>query len=96
MDDDLVAHFPTADFRAAGPNDPGRVRTGDVEWVLVDVQWRDWNAKAGPHTIVVDTAGHDINQHFVLADRPCRQDLELHGDFRRTVAFLADRPSMHL
>src|SRR5262249_56087073 len=96
MDDDLIADFPAADFRAARPNNPGRVRTGDVERVLVDVEGRDRNAEAGPHTVVVDAAGHDINQHFVLADRPRRQDLELHGDFRRTVALLTDRPGVHL
>src|SRR5262249_21628655 len=96
MDDDLIADFPAADFRAARPNNPGRVRTGDVERVLVDVEGRDRNAEAGPHTVVVDAAGHDINQHFVLADRPRRQDLELHGYYRRTVALLTDRPGVHL
>src|SRR5262249_7015376 len=48
------------------------------------------------HAVGVDVGGHDIDQHFVLADRPRRQDLELHRRLRRTMAFLADRPSVHL
>ena len=96
VDDDLVAHLPAADLPAAGPNDAGGIRAGDVERVLVHVERRDRDTEAGPHPVVVDAAGHHVDQHLVLADRPGRQHFELHGGFRRSVALLADRPGMHL
>src|SRR5262249_28558529 len=63
--------------------------------MLMHVERRDRDAEAGPHAVVIDSAGHDIDQHFVLADRPGRQHLDLHGSLGRAVTLLPDRPSVH-
>jgi hypothetical protein len=63
--------------------------------MLVHVERRDRHAEACPHAVVVDAAGHDIDQYFVLPDRPGRQHFELHRGLRRTVALLANGPGVH-
>ena len=67
-----------------------------MERMLVAVERRDRNAEAGPDAVVIDAAGHDVDQHFVLGDRPGRHHLALHRFFRRAVALLADRPGVHV
>ncbi len=96
VDDDFVADLPALDLGADRPDDAGGVGAGDVERMLVAVERRDRLAEAGPDAVVIDAAGHDVDQHFVLGDRPGRNHLELHRRFRRAVAFLADRPSIHV
>src|SRR6516165_4155475 len=95
MDDDLVADFPAFDLGADRPDNAGRIRAGNVKGMLVPVQRRHRHAKPGPNAVVVDAAGHDIDQHLLLSDRPGRDDLALHRRFRRSVPFLADRPGIH-
>ena len=56
---------------------------------------RDRLTEPGPHAVVVDAAGHHVDQHLVLADRPGRQHLDLHRGFGRAMALLADRPGVH-
>src|SRR5947209_1136501 len=75
---------------------PNGIRPGDMEWILMHVERRYRNAETGPDSVVIDAAGHDVNQHLVLADLPGRQHFQLHRAFRGTVAFLADGPGMHL
>src|SRR4029077_11187876 len=95
MDDDFVADLPAPHFRADRPDDAGRIGAGDMERMLVAVERRYRNAEAGPDAIVVDAAGHDIDQHLVVGDRPGRHHLALHRLFRWTVALLANRPGVH-
>src|SRR5262249_33827380 len=96
VDDHLVADLPAFHLGADRPDDAGRVRAGDMERVLMHIERRDRNAEAGPYAVVVDAAGHDVDQHLVVADAPGRHDLEPHGRFGRAVAVLADRPGVHL
>src|ERR1700730_18412359 len=96
VNDDLVAHLPATHFGAARPHDAGCIRSGNMEGMLVHVERRDRNAEAGPDTVVVDASRHDVDQNLILSHLPGRQQLELHGALRRTVALLADGPGMHL
>ena len=96
VDDDFVADLPALHLGADRPDDAGRVGAGDVERILVHVERRDRLAEAGPDAVVVDAAGHDVDQHLVLGDRPGRHHFALHRLFRRAVALLADRPGVHL
>ena len=57
---------------------------------------RDRLAEPGPDAVVVDAAGHHVDQHVVFADRPGRHHLELHRGLGRAVALLADHPRVHL
>ena len=95
VDDDFVANLPAPHFRADRPDDAGSVGAGDMEWIFVNVERRDRLAEAGPHPVVIDAASHDLNQHFVVGDRPGRHHFALHRFFRRSVPFLADRPGVH-
>jgi hypothetical protein len=95
VNDDLVADLPAAHLRADRPDHPRGIRAGDVEWVLVHVEGRDRLAEPRPDAVVVDAAGHHVDQHLVLGDRPGRQHLELHRRLRRAVTVLADRPGVH-
>src|SRR5713226_8164181 len=52
--DDLVADLPALHLGADRPHDAGGVGAGDVEGLLVDVEWRDRQAEAGPYAVVVD------------------------------------------
>jgi hypothetical protein len=94
--DDFVADVPALDLGAHRPDHAGSVRAGDMERMLVAVQGGDRNAEASPNAVVIDAAGHDVNQHLVLGDRPGRHDLLLHRLFGRSVTLLADRPGMHV
>lgn len=67
----------------------------DVKRILVHVERRDRHAARGPHAVVVDAACHHVDQHLIVADRPGRQHLELHGGFGRTMPLLADCPGVH-
>src|ERR1700691_4431418 len=96
VNDDFVADLPAIHFRAHGPNYAGGVGAGNVEWMLMSVERGNRHAEPGPHAVIVDAGGHDVNQRFVFADRPRRQHLLLHGFFRRPVALLADGPGVHL
>ena len=95
VNDHFIADVPAPHFRADGPDDAGRVRAGDMERMLVAVERRHRNAKPGPDAVVVDAAGHDIDQHLVLGDRPGRNHLALHRLLGRAVALLADCPGVH-
>src|SRR5690348_6393810 len=95
VDDDLIADFPAPDFGADRPDHARGVRAGNVKGMLVAVERRYRNAEPGPDAVIVDAAGHDIDQHFFLGDRPGWHDLALHRRFRRAVALLADRPGVH-
>src|SRR5262249_47460723 len=79
VDDDLVADLPALHLGPDRPDDAGGIGPGDVERVLVDVQRPDRDAEAAPHAVVVDAAGHDVNQPLVVGDPPGRHDLEPHG-----------------
>ena len=95
VDDDLVADFPAPHLRADRPDHAGGVRAGDVERILVHVERRDRLAEPRPDAVVVDAAGHHVDQHLVLGDRPGRHHFELHRRLRRPVTLLADRPGVH-
>src|SRR6185369_2962001 len=95
VDDDFVADLPALDLSAYRPNDSRRVGAGDVEWMLVAVERRDWNAEPGPNAVVVHAARHDVDEHFVIGDRPRRHDFELERLVGRTVPLLADHPGVH-
>ena len=96
MDGDFVADFPALDLRADRPDHAGSIRAGNVEGMLVSVQRRHRDAEPGPNAVIVDAAGHDIDQHLVLGDRPRGNDFALHCRFGGPVAILADRPGVHL
>src|SRR6516162_2317523 len=95
MDDDFIAHFPALDLRAHRPDDAGGIRPCDMERMLVAVEGRYGDAETGPNAVVIDAAGHHVDQHFLFGDRPSRDDFALHRGFRRSVAFLADGPGVH-
>ncbi len=96
VDDHFVADLPALDLGADRPHHAGRVGAGDVKGILVAVERRNRNAEPGPDAVIVDAAGHDVDQHLVLGDRPGRQHFVLHRFFRRTVTLLADRPGVHV
>src|SRR5262249_57444826 len=85
MDDALVADFPAFDLGADRPDNAGRIRAGNVKGMLVPVQRRHRHAKPGPNAVVVDAAGHDIDQHLLLSDRPDRDPLAFHPRFPRSL-----------
>src|SRR5690606_301512 len=58
VDNDFIADLPACDLGADSPDDPGRVGPGDVVLGLVNVEWRDGFAQAGPHAVVVDAGRH--------------------------------------
>jgi len=95
MDDDFVADLPALDLGANRPDHAGSVGTSDVKRMLVTVERRDRNAQARPDAVVIDAAGHDVDQDFVFGDRPGWDHLALHRLFRRAVPFLAYRPGIH-
>src|SRR5215813_8016345 len=70
VDDDFVADLPALDLGAYRPNDSGCVGAGDVEWILVANERQNWNADSGPNAVVVPATRHDVDEHFVIADRP--------------------------
>src|SRR5215467_879912 len=70
VDDHLVADLPALDLGAYRPNESGCVGAGDVEWMLVAIERRDWNAESGPNAVVIHATRHDVDEHFVVADRP--------------------------
>jgi hypothetical protein len=94
--DHFIADVPALDLGADGPDHARSIGSGDMKGVLVTVQRRYRNAEAGPDAVIVDPAGHDIDQHLVLGDRPGWNDLLLHRLFGRPMALLADRPGMHV
>src|SRR2546423_1657392 len=63
---------------------------------LSPVEGRYGLAEPRPDAVVIDAAGHHEAEHLILADRPGRHDLDLHGGFGGSVALLADRPGIHL
>ena len=72
--DDFVADLPAPNLGADRPDDARRIGAGDVERMLVSVERRDRNAETGPDAVIVDAAGHHIDQHLVFGDRPGRHD----------------------
>src|SRR5580698_8993473 len=84
------------DLGADRPNDAGGVRARNVKWMFVTVEWRERNAETSPYTVVIDTAGHDVNQHFILGDRPGWNDLALHRLLRRAVTLFSNCPRVHV
>ena len=93
--DDFVADLPAVHLGANRPDDARGVGAGDMEWMFVAVERRNRNAEPRPDAVVVDSAGHHINQHFVFGDRPGRHHFELHRLLGRAVTLLADRPGVH-
>src|SRR5512139_612227 len=96
MDDNLIADLPALHLRADRPDHARSIRTSDVERMLVAVERRHRNAQTGPNAVVIDAARHDVDEHFVITDRPGRHHLELEGFVGRPMPFLADDPGVHL
>ena len=96
VNDHLVADLPAPHLRADRPDDAGSIRARDMERVLVNVERRDRLSQPGPDAVIIDAAGHDVDQRLVIADRPGRHHLALHRSFRRPVTLLADRPGVHV
>ena len=96
MNNDLVTDFPAGDLVPDGPNDPGRIRAGDVVGLLMPVKRRDRHAERGPDTVIVHASGHHIDQHFMAIQLRGFQNLQLHGGIGLAVALPADRPCIHL
>ena len=96
VDDHLVTDFPAFDLGADRPDDARGIGARDVERMLVPVERRDRNAKAGPDAVVVHATRHHVDEHLVVADRPGRHDFELEGLVGRPVPLLADHPGVHL
>ena len=95
VDDDFVADLPAPHLRTDRPDDPRRVRSGDMKGMLVHVEHGHRFAQRGPHAVVVDAGGHHENEHVVAVERPGRHDLDLHRLLRRPVPFLAHDPGVH-
>ena len=95
VNDDFVADLPAPHLGTDRPDDAGGVGAGDMKWILVHVERRDRLAEAGPDAVIIDAAGHDVDQHLVLGDRPGRHHFALHRRLRRPVPFLADGPGVH-
>src|SRR5215467_5559543 len=95
VDDDFVTDLPALDLGAYRPNDPRRVRAGDVERMFVAIERRDRHAESGPNAVVVHAARHDVDEHFVIADRPGRHDFKLERLIGGTMPLLADDPCVH-
>ena len=78
VDDDFVADVPAFHLGADRPDHARRIGAGDVERMLVAVERRHRDAEPRPDAVVIDAAGHDVDQHLVLGDRPGRHHLALH------------------
>jgi hypothetical protein len=106
--DDFVADLDVRDVLAHGIHDAGGVTAADVEGRLIaavvaagmrlvagadDV---DGDAQAGPHVVVVDARGHDVDEHLVVGDRRHVDDLLLERLLRRAEPLGADQPGVHL
>ena len=96
MDNHLVADLPARDLVAHLPDDPRRIRPGDVIIGPVAVKGADRLAKTGPDAVIIDACRHHQNQHLVAVDLPGIDHLHLEALFRCAVALAADRPSIHL
>src|SRR5262245_52336238 len=69
VDDDFVADLPALDLGAYRPNASRCVGAGDMEWMLVAVGRGAWTPGSGRNTVVVPATRHDVDEHFVIADR---------------------------
>jgi hypothetical protein len=96
VDHHFVADFPALHLVADRPDDARRVGAGDVERGLVNVEGRDRRTERRPDAVVVDSGGHDEDEHLVAVDGRRLDHLELHGGVRFSVPFAPDRPGVHL
>ncbi len=96
VDDDLVADLPALDPAPDGPDDAGRVGTGNVVVRLVHVERRDRLAQGGPDAVVVDAGSHHHDQHLVAVQLGRRHHLLVHGIARIAVALAPDGPGIHV
>jgi hypothetical protein len=95
MGHDLVADTPVADIRSDRPDDAGRVRSGDVERMIVEVQRRHRMAERRPDAVVVDACRHDQDQDLIRPDLGDVDHLLLEGGRRISVALPPQCPGMH-
>src|SRR5262245_7726250 len=95
MNDNFVTDLPALDLCAHRPHDAGGIGARDVKWMLVAIKRRNRNAKAGPDAVVVDAAGHHVDEDFVVTNRPGRHYLELKRLVRWSMPLLADDPCVH-
>src|SRR4030095_15170075 len=82
--DHLVADLDVLHVPSDGPHDPGAVAPARVEvfWLTRALALGDDVARPavrGPHVVVVDARGHDVDQHLVGPGRRRRDDLALPG-----------------
>jgi hypothetical protein len=96
VDDDFVADLPALDLGPHRPDDAGRVGTGDVIGLLVDVEHGNRRPERGPDAVVVDAGRHHENEHFVRIELPGRDHLDLHGHVGRALPVAPDGPGIHV
>ena len=95
VDDNLVAHLPTADLVADRPDDAGRIGAGNVILGAVHLERGDRLPEGGPDPVVVDPGGHDQDQHLLAVDPRNPDLLLLHGSGRLPQPVGPDHPCLH-
>ena len=92
----MTSSLPAPHLRTDRPDDAGRVGARHVIGLLVHVEGGNGLAEGGPDAVVVDARRHHEDEDLIVADRPGRNDFDLHRLLGRAVALLADGPGMHL
>ena len=96
VDHHLVADLPAVHLVSHRPDDPGSIRPGYVEGLLVAVKRADRLAKGCPNAVVIDARRHHQHQHLMAVDLPGVDHLDLHRGLGLAMALAPDRPGIHL